>query len=240
MQLHILTHNIHKGVAPYTGRRTLTRLREEIRASQADIVFLQEVRGAHEREPQGPQQDFLASAVWPDQAYGKNAVYRRGHHGNAILSKIPLLSHHNEDISLNRLERRGLLHAEARLPGARTLHLFCLHLNLRKADRAQQLGRVIDHMEAGVGPNDSAILAGDFNDWQGLLSDRLEQALGYREAGLVAQGRHAKTFPSLYPLLSLDRIYFRGLDLTAFKVLDGPRWRNLSDHLAMTATFKVP
>ncbi len=34
---------------------------------------------------------FLADEIWPHFAYGKNAIYSAGHHGNAILSKHPIL-----------------------------------------------------------------------------------------------------------------------------------------------------
>ncbi len=238
MQFRVLTHNIHKGVTYLTHRRVLHDLREEIRATHADLVFLQEVRGAYRNEV-APQHDFLAEEVWTDRVYGKNATYKEGHHGNAILSKFPLISDHNQDLTLNRWEQRGLLHAVCELPEGEKLHLFCLHLNLRKADRAAQVDLVIEHMRRGVGPDDRIILAGDFNDWQVQLSDGLEQSLDLRDAAHVFNGEHARSFPSFLPVLRLDRIYFRNLALRDFAVLDDPRWRGLSDHLPLTATFEV-
>ncbi len=239
MQIHVLTHNIHKGVSYYSSRRILADLREEIRASQADFVFLQEVRGAFTPDEGPPQYEFLADSVWHDHAYGRNAVYSRGHHGNAILSKYPLIHHHNQDISLNRLERRGLLHARCTLPDGQDLHLFCLHLNLRKVDRLRQMELVIDHLRQGLKAGDCAIMAGDFNDWQGVITDQLEHELGFRDASMEANGAHAQTFPSFLPILRLDRIYYRNLDLAKFEVLSGEHWRRLSDHLALTATFAL-
>jgi len=239
MRIRVLTHNIHKGLSYYSNRRILEELREEIRASGADLVFLQEVRGAYRPHGGPPQHEFLADSVWPDHAYGRNAVYTSGHHGNAILSKYTLARFHNQDLTLHRLERRGMLHAEVALPGGHPLHAFCLHLNLRKADRDQQLDLVIAHLRQALRKGESAILAGDFNDWQGALSQRLEESLGLRDAAVASEGRHAQTFPSFFPLLRLDRIYFRGLSLVDFEVLSGPRWRRLSDHLAMAATFEV-
>ena len=238
MLVRVLTHNIHKGLSPLC-RRTIGGLREEIRATGADLVFLQEVRGAYRPHGDGPQHEYLADSVWSDHCYGRNAVYRNGHHGNAILSRFPLVEQHNQDISLNRLERRGLLHAETALPDGGPLHLFCLHLNLRHDDRVEQLELVIRHLERALAGGQPAILAGDFNDWQGALSAGLSDSLGLRDAAEVAEGRHARTYPSYFPLLRLDRIYFRGLALESFQVLSGPRWRRLSDHLAMTATFRI-
>jgi endonuclease/exonuclease/phosphatase family metal-dependent hydrolase len=73
-------------------------LRDRLRELSADIVFLQEVQGLHlghaERHPDWPaqpQHEFLAEDVWGNHAYGRNMVYDHGHHGNAILSRFPIL-----------------------------------------------------------------------------------------------------------------------------------------------------
>ncbi len=86
--LHIATFNIHKGVSHFSARFSLHHQREILRKTTADIVFLQEVRDVHamhskrfEDWPEQGQASFLADAVWPDYAYGKNAVYPAGHHG---------------------------------------------------------------------------------------------------------------------------------------------------------------
>lgn len=238
MQIRVLTHNIHKGISYLLHRRILDELRQEISAVGADIVFLQEVRGAYHNEP-APQHDYLAEAGWADSVYGKNAVYKNGHHGNAILSQFSLIADHNKDLSLNRWEQRGLLHAVAEMPDKKPLHLFCLHLNLRKQDRTIQVRQVIEHMRDCLGPDDRVILAGDFNDWQSNLSEELEETVALRDVAHVLHGEHARTYPSFYPMLRLDRIYFRGLEVRDFSVLDGERWRGLSDHLPMTAEFKL-
>ena len=91
--LRIATFNIHKGVTSFNARMVLHEQRELIRRLQADIVFLQEVRGQHPRHRnlyQGAQHEYLADSFWQDHAYGKNAVYPAGHHGNALLSKYPI------------------------------------------------------------------------------------------------------------------------------------------------------
>ena len=76
----------------------LHRLRDAIRSVDADIIFLQEVVGQNsaraKRHPTWPDQaqhEFLADSVWRYFAYGKNAFYPDGHHGNAIISKFPIL-----------------------------------------------------------------------------------------------------------------------------------------------------
>ncbi|MFM2408796.1 MAG: hypothetical protein RL358_1538, partial [Pseudomonadota bacterium] len=102
-QLHIATYNIHKGFSLLNRRVVLPALREQLRGLNADVIFLQEVQGAHDSHalrhanyPDGAQHEFLADDVWAHHAYGMNAVYQAGHHGNAILSRYPIVKIHNE------------------------------------------------------------------------------------------------------------------------------------------------
>jgi endonuclease/exonuclease/phosphatase family metal-dependent hydrolase len=164
--LKVLSYNIHKGVCYYTRKTVLDELREGIRANNPDVVFLQEVRGHSRRATVAPQFEFLAEQLWPHFAYGKNAVYTRGHHGNAILSKFPIEFHHNLDISTSRFERRGLLHAKVKIPKFGGLDLFCVHMDLLERGRKQQMEAVVSRVEATVSVKDAMILAGDFNDWR--------------------------------------------------------------------------
>jgi endonuclease/exonuclease/phosphatase family metal-dependent hydrolase len=92
------------------------------------VVFLQEVQGMHLRHaqrhadwPGQPQHEFLARDVWQQTAYGGNAIYDHGHHGNAILAATHPVPG-QQDVSDHRFESRGLLHCEVkcrhRAPGA--------------------------------------------------------------------------------------------------------------------------
>src|SRR5882672_5681916 len=93
----VLTLNTHKGFTTFNRKFVLHELREAVRATGADIVFLQEVQGSHEKHSRRhanylstPHYEFLADAIWKEFAYGRNAVYPHGHHGNAVLSKFPI------------------------------------------------------------------------------------------------------------------------------------------------------
>jgi endonuclease/exonuclease/phosphatase family metal-dependent hydrolase len=237
VMVRILSYNIHKGVCYYSRKVVLEELRRAIRAVNADIVFLQEVCGESPRHSLGPQFEFLADELWPHFAYGKNAIYQKGHHGNAILSKFPIEFQHNLDISTNRLERRGLLHAKVTLPKFGTLHVFCIHCDLLEKGRSQQMDMVVARVQEVVPDGEAVMMAGDFNDWRMRISQRLKKDLAFEEAGMTFLGHHAKTFPSVRPTFCLDRIYFRGMELSDYSVLKEGDWQNLSDHLAVTAKF---
>jgi len=218
------------------GRRfVLHELRDAVRSVSADLVFLQEVMGEnalhkqrHARWPDAPQYAFLADALWPHSAYGRNAVYPHGHHGNALLSKFAIRSHVNRDVSIRGHEERGLLHAQLEVEGD-VLHAICVHLGLLESHRREQL-RLLAEVVAHEVPADAPlIVAGDFNDWRA-RGHRLVAATGLREVFEQARGRLARTFPVRLPLLPVDRIYVRNLQAHAPTVLSSRPWTHLSDH----------
>jgi endonuclease/exonuclease/phosphatase family metal-dependent hydrolase len=244
--IKIASYNIHKGLSFFNRRMVVHELRERLSNIQADIVFLQEVQGAHEHKssrfagwPEQPQHEFIAGGVWTEFAYGRNAVYDHGHHGNAILSRYPMLRWDNVDISAHAFESRGLLHCELAAPGFdEPLHAICLHLALNEAGRRKQLRRVSEHVHDLVPRGAPLILAGDFNDWRQRAPDYLCRDLGLTEVFESAQGRLALSYPAAMPLFALDRIYVRGFEVAGAKVLHGSVWRKLSDHAALTARLR--
>jgi endonuclease/exonuclease/phosphatase family metal-dependent hydrolase len=244
-QLRIVTLNVHKGLSQFNRRMVIHELREGLRALAPDVVFLQEVLGLNERHalrfaawPLAPQYEFLAEDRW-QHAYGRNAVYDHGHHGNAVLSRYPILSALNEDVSAHRFEKRGLLHCEVAVPGwPHSLHCLCVHLSLHERGRRKQLDAIAGRLEQIVARGAPVIVAGDFNDWRQRATAILERGLGMTEVSTVRGGRAARTFPSFLPLLRLDRIYVRGFEVVAAQVHRGAPWSLLSDHLALGADLK--
>lgn len=241
--INIASYNIHKGLSFFNRRMVVHELRDRLSALNSEIVFLQEVQGEHMQQsrrfaswPDVPQHEFLANGVWTEFAYGKNAVYDHGHHGNAILSRYPILRWENVDISAHVFESRGLLHCELAVPGLDApVHAICLHLALNESGRRKQLVQISGHIRDLVPEGAPLIMAGDFNDWRQRAPQYLAQELGLREAFETAHGRHALSFPAALPMFALDRIYVRGFDVKAANVLHGSLWRKLSDHAALTA-----
>jgi len=246
-QLRIITLNVHKGLSQFNRRMVIHELREGLRSLSPDLVFLQEVLGLNERHalrfaawPRAPQYEFLAEDRW-QHAYGRNAVYDHGHHGNAVLSRFPILTALNEDVSDHRFEKRGLLHCEVAVPGwSQNLHCLCVHLSLHERGRRKQLDAIAGRLEEIVARGAPVIVAGDFNDWRQRATAILERGLGMTEVSTARGGRAARTFPSFLPMLRLDRIYIRGFEVVAAQVHRGAPWSLLSDHLALGADLKRP
>lgn len=245
--IKVLSYNIHKGFTSRNRAFVLNRMREAIRDIDPDIVFLQEVVGHHisdkhliEDWPSKSQFDYLAHELWEHYSYGKNAVYNKGHHGNALLSKYPIIMSENINISTNRFEQRGILHAVLDIPETnRKFHALCLHLNLLESGRKIQVQKICQRIEETVPHDEPLLIAGDFNDWKERVSHTLESNLEIREFYQEMHGEHARTFPSNSPFLRLDRIYYRGMNVkSAHRLFQSP-WKDLSDHIALMGVFEI-
>ena len=243
--LTVATWNIHKGFSQFNRRMMVHELRERLRELSADIVFLQEVQGLHlghaERHPDWPvrpQHEFLAEDVWTSHAYGRNMVYDHGHHGNAILSRFPILHQHNQDVTHLRFERRGMLHCALQVPGLdQPLHCVCIHLSLFGYSRRRQMDALAARIERLVPAGEPVLIAGDFNDWRNHADTLLADRLGLTEVFAGAHARPSRSYPAVLPMFRLDRIYQRGLRLESSRLHAGPPWSSISDHAALSAVF---
>ena len=246
LQLKVVTYNIHKGFSQFNQHLMVHELRDQLRALDSDIVFLQEVQGRNSRHaakienwPDEPQQDFLAEDVWQATAYGRNVIYNHGHHGNAILSRFPIAHWHNQDVTHLRFERRGLLHSAIEVPGLKqVLNCVCVHLSLFARSRRRQLDALANYLEDVVDPGSPLIIAGDFNDWRNEADELLAHRLGLTEVfgGVTGSPENpGRSFPAKRPMLRLDRIYVRGFSVSHAKIHSGAPWSKISDHAALSA-----
>ena len=240
--LRVATYNIHKGVQGLGPRRRLEihNLGHAVEQLDADIICLQEVRKVHRGEaryfshwPDLPQAEFLAPDGY-EAVYRTNAVTRHGEHGNAMLTRWPVLDHQHEDMSDHRFEQRGLLHSELMVHG-QAVHVVVVHLGLIRASRERQLAQLRRFIAREVPEHAALLVAGDFNDW-GTLAQRELSA-----AGLHAfVGARQPTFPARLPLVQLDHVYARGLRPIGIEVPRGRIWWRMSDHLPLIAEFALP
>jgi endonuclease/exonuclease/phosphatase family metal-dependent hydrolase len=257
--LRVATYNIHKGVRGIGLARRLEihNLQLAVEQLDADIVCLQEVRQFNRLEarrlarwPAQPQADYLA----PDgyhAVYRTNAYTRHGEHGNALLTRWPVIGHAHEDMSDHRFEQRGLLHVQVQAHG-QPVHVIVVHLGLIAGSRRRQVDQLADFISREVPAQEPLVVAGDFNDWGGKLREPLA-LLGLKECAQCVQShdlqadqvmptaaaRQAFTFPSRLPLAQLDFVYVRGLAPLAVTVPRGPVWGRMSDHLPLIADLEL-
>lgn len=245
--LRLLTLNTHKGFSSFNFNFILPELREAIRETEADVVFLQEVVGdsaGSARFSGGIEQEshyeFLADSVWSDFAYGKNAAIGDLHYGNAILSKYPIAFSQRIDISTNRLEKRGFVYARVDYVERGTvLHCISVHFGLWRRSRRKQTEMLLDFINREIPSAEPLVIGGDFNDWTERSTGEFRSSAGLAEVYTEKHGRDAATYPAWLPLLKLDRIYVRGFEILDAKVFQRGIWSRLSDHAALFSTVRL-
>jgi endonuclease/exonuclease/phosphatase family metal-dependent hydrolase len=178
--LRVVSYNIHKGRS-LSGRDSLPELRLGLHGLHADVLFLQEVQGRNQQRANlDAQHESLAAALHMQAAYGCNAIREHTDHGNALLSRFPIASFENEDVSDHALEQRGLLHGEI-LVQDRRVHCFVVHLGLFAGSRMRQIELMAQRIDRLVGPDEPILIAGDFNDWRNELAPLFVKQLGVYE-----------------------------------------------------------
>lgn len=243
--LVVASYNIRKGCmrSPLglRSRLVIRELTQAVASLDADLVSLQEVQGRSERQairhrdwPSQPQHEVLGSGEY-EAAYSPAAHYLHGHHGNALLSRFPIVLHETRDFSDHALEKRAVLHAVVAW-GRESLHVFVVHFGLLPGGRMRQLDQLICWIKASVDRNSPLLVAGDFNEGRSRMAEVLRRELALLEALPEHSARAGRTFPSFFPVLRLDRIFQRGFRVDAcHRAPRGPRWSRLSDHLPVVA-----
>ncbi len=248
MRFRVMTYNIHRAIG-LDRRFRPDRLVRIISSHSPDIVLLQEV---DEGVPRSRELDLareLAAALgYPYVAIGHNVTLRQGRYGNATLSRFPIVSRRNIDLTIGRHKRRGCQHATivltTRAGRSHRLEVFNLHLGLSARERERQVALLARSRElASLSASDvGCLVGGDFNDWRSLLQPLFSILLRFRCATDHAQsGRQPiPTYPAFFPRGPLDRIYYRG----ALRLLSVRRCRLrlsriASDHLPIVADFEI-
>jgi endonuclease/exonuclease/phosphatase family metal-dependent hydrolase len=244
--VRVATWNIHKGVNGLgPGRRLeIHNIGLAVDQFDADIVCLQEVRKLNRGEarrfahwPEQEQADFLAPLGYT-AVYQTNAVTKHGEHGNALLTRWPIIKYQHEDMSDHRFEQRGLLYVEVQVHG-QPIHIIVVHLGLIKASRRRQIEQLMAFIKREVPADAPLLVAGDFNDWGSASMAALRTLKLHTFDTTPRADKPLRTFPARLPIIQLDYICARHLIPTDAQVPRGRAWARMSDHLPLIADFAV-
>lgn len=245
MKLRVLSYNIHKCIGGIDRRYRPERIVETISHYEPDIVMMQEVDNGAKRSQRHSQVEILADMLkMPHYSWYPNVPVRGGgHHGNAILSRFPLLDSHNIDITTPPKKRRSIIYGRHRIAfekgdekHTKTVHLFNMHLGLSQIERKIQLKKFLDaHPFRGIHHDTPVIVGGDLNDVYGNLGGKLLAPAGFRTVEKLKA-----TFPSYAPVRTLDGLYVRG-QVTLHKLMRSRLKiaKQASDHLPLIADLEI-
>ena len=235
----IATYNIHKCVG-IDRRYSPERIADVLRETDADVIALQEVLW----RPRGPrrerQAEFIAEELGMEFCVGKNREHKGGDYGNAILSRFPIVHHHNHDISIHKYEPRGCLCADITVGESKALHFVNLHMGTSYFERRLQVHQLLaEHVLDEPKVVGRRIVAGDFNEWTSGLTTRLFRSQ-FKSVDPKTDLGTTRSFPGIMPLLHLDHIYFDpNFQLKRASLHKSRKALVASDHVPIVAEFEM-
>lgn len=237
--IRVATYNVHK-CRGMDRQVKPSRIAEVIEEMKVDVIGLQEVLSIGGGTPDLNQASYLANKLEMNLTVGENRRIAGGSYGNVVLSRFPLRSECNLDVTIAGYEPRGCLRTDVQLPSGRTLQVFNVHFGTGFLERRQQARMLLERdLLRRQGPNCPRILMGDFNEWTaGHLTRVLRSE--FQTADIRTHMGRKRTYPGLLPFMHLDHIYY-DRDLTVANVCLHRSSRALlaSDHLPIMADFHI-
>lgn len=226
--VRVMTWNIH-GALGRNPRFDPHRVVELIRRWNPDIVALQEVDSRRAFAGGENPFEFLQHAVGSYGIGAKSITTQDGDYGQMLITRWPIATQEIRDISFPEYEPRRAIRADVVTPGG-PLNVVATHLGLSVRERRRQAQILLELAGDAAVPT---VMIGDFNDWfwPGSVRSVLKRAL--------PDDTNFRTFPSIFPLLRLDRIFVRPRGALLRSFVD-PEALVISDHLPVIADIAVP
>lgn len=175
--LRVVSYNIHSGRDLF-WRKRLHHMAETLLSLDADVIGLQEV---HQNHRFGYQASYLSDLLHYDYAFAPALPLADGAYGNALLTRIPLVSAHTQPLPAKK-EPRNLLRTTL-LWQKQQIDVWVTHCSLDQKSRMQQC-KVLNR-EASLNSERPLLLLGDFNTDQPLLPPFLQDCAKKKERHLL-------------------------------------------------------
>lgn len=228
-RLTVASYNVHRWAGVRGGRAyDPERASSVVTELGADVLALQEVLRPEGDDPLAS----LAQELGFHLAFVVTRLHKRGELGNAVLSRWPLASAQAIDLSFGNLERRAALAVRVG-SGETNIQVAATHLALVDRTRAKQVSALLEHPQLVDGP---VVLLGDMNAWRPTKASR---ALDAHFTERHHNGSWPPSYPSVRPVLALDRLYARGVRVVSLETHTSEAARRGSDHLPIVAKLAL-
>ena len=230
----IVTYNIHSGIGR-DNKHDYKRIGQFLASSGADVVLLQEMdTRPPERDTAQDVRDICAENTFkliPSPAIRE----ADGWYGNAILTRYDVLSNDTVDVSQSGRQPRNVQIVELKTEKT-PLTVVNTHKGLKKLERRSQFSLLHEHLSQRLKEKQTPlVLAGDFNEWQ--FFSKAFKGLN----SLLFQQKVGATFPSHFPVFSLDRVWVTDdIKVKACRKLKNAKTRVYSDHLPVLIDIELP
>lgn len=226
----LASYNVH-GCVGTDGRRDVGRIARVLGKLGADVIALQEVNCFPAEGASAQEATLLGDLPGVHASWGPTRQADGTAFGNALLSSWPAAQTQNIDISYPGYEPRAALDVHFDIEGRR-MRIIATHLGLRPTERRYQVQKILESVEHE--DDCLTVLLGDINEW--FIAGRPLRWL-HRKFGW---GPAVRSFPSYFPVFSLDRIWVHppGALLRMWTHGDGEA-RSASDHLPVLAEVAI-
>ena len=238
----IMTYNVHRCVG-VDGKLDVARIARVIAQARPDIVALQELDVGRSRTGGVDQAHALAELLGMKFHFNAALRVEEERYGDAILTAAPMRLVKAGALPGSRavrgLEPRGAVWVKIELDGVE-LNVINTHLGLVPHEqRAQAAALVAAGWIGSPDCSDPAILVGDFNATQRHAAYR-RLAERMRDAQKLVRRRHVATFPSRWPMLSIDHVFVSpSILVQAAHAARGVLVRTASDHRPLLVDFSL-
>jgi endonuclease/exonuclease/phosphatase family metal-dependent hydrolase len=232
--LCIVSYNIKHGLG-MDGAVDLERIATVLRRLDADVITLQEVDDRTERTGRVDQVGVLARLLGYEGSHGPHRAYQGGFYGNAILTRLPVVSVHTRSIpgaSGSALSVHEVVVRVGTEETGRPVSVVSVHLAGSPDERMAQAESVTRDFAETDHP---VLLAGDFN---GRPDDAVVRRLASDWTALKKDGS-GLTFPADTPDREIDFVMIRNRDefeTLEHRVIDEPI---ASDHRPILAVVRI-
>lgn len=230
--LKVMSYNIHHG-ADKDEINTLQKIGEFIKNSNADLIGLQEVDSLCNRSGKVNQMKVLAKMTGMYYAFQRHFEYDGGAYGLGILSRFPIASQQNDQItSIKNGEKKSLalLSAVVALPEGKQVKFATVHFALDQSTRLIQASETISFLESDL----PVILTGDFN---AVPESKEMELLSIQYK--MADSNLGNTFPVVEPSKKIDYIWVSKLCQAQIFNIQIPLTVKHSDHLPLEADITL-
>jgi endonuclease/exonuclease/phosphatase family metal-dependent hydrolase len=233
-RLRVLTYNLHHCEGT-DGKLDMKRIADIIKATQPDVVALQEIDRKVKRSNQIDQPAELAKLTGMKAEFAKAIDLQGGEYGQVVLSRFPMKAVKTHILPKKEGQETRIA-LETRIEPTNGLPAFTfLTTHLQHDDpkiRLEQATTINDHFAKQDGP---ALIAGDFN---ATPESDVMQEIGKVWKSATPPGKGHLTSPSDKPRNQIDFILFRPAErfrVVETKVIDE---KVASDHRPVLAVLE--
>src|SRR5918999_662897 len=147
-RISIGSYNIHSCVG-LDRRCSPPRIAAVLEELDCDVYALQEVDNEEGKEDDSMQLEYLSRALSMAAVPGLRIVRHSGEYGNAILTRLPIVSVHRHDLSYSKwFEPRGALDVQLDVDANHHVRVIATHLGLSRRERRAQWRQLLTAVAA--------------------------------------------------------------------------------------------